>query len=99
MKKSSITETKNQLSALIDRVKHGETVLIVDRGRPVARLEPALGGDSEDPEGRIARLERAAVIRRARMPIPKDVLARKPPRARRGASISQALLDERMDGR
>ena len=40
MKKASITEAKNNLSALIDRVKGGSPVLIVDRGRPVARLEP-----------------------------------------------------------
>ena len=38
MKKASITEAKNNLSALIDRVKAGASVLIVDRGRPVARL-------------------------------------------------------------
>jgi prevent-host-death family protein len=99
MKRASITETKNHLSALVDRVKHGETVLIVDRGRPVARLESVVGEASGDPEGRIARLERGGVVKRARMPIPKDVLARKPPRARRGASISQALLEERRDGR
>ena len=39
MKKASISEAKNQLSALIDSVKAGGAVLIVDRGRPVARLE------------------------------------------------------------
>jgi prevent-host-death family protein len=39
MKKASITEAKNNLSALIDSVKGGSPVLIVDRGRPVARLE------------------------------------------------------------
>jgi prevent-host-death family protein len=45
MKKASITETKNNLSALIDGLKGGgEPVLIVDRGRPVARLEPVTGG-------------------------------------------------------
>ena len=40
MKKASITEAKNNLSSLIDSVKSGSPVLIVDRGRPVARLEP-----------------------------------------------------------
>ena len=40
MKKASITETKNSLSALLDLVKQGESVLIMDRNRPVARLEP-----------------------------------------------------------
>ena len=40
MKKASITEAKNNLSALIDSVKGGSPVLIVDRGRPVALLSP-----------------------------------------------------------
>jgi hypothetical protein len=39
MKKASITEAKNRLSAIIDGLKRGAPVLIVDRGRPVARLE------------------------------------------------------------
>jgi prevent-host-death family protein len=49
MKKATITEVKNQLSALIDRVRHGETIVITDRGRPVARLVSALTGAAEDP--------------------------------------------------
>ena len=40
MKKASITEAKNRLSALIAGLKSGSPVLIVDRGHPVARLEP-----------------------------------------------------------
>jgi hypothetical protein len=32
MKKATITEAKNQLSALIDQVRHGETIVITDRG-------------------------------------------------------------------
>ena len=45
MKKASITEAKNNLSALIDRVKGGSSILIVDRGRPVARIVPIPQGD------------------------------------------------------
>ena len=37
MKKASITEAKNNLSDLIDSLKGGSPVLVVDRGRPVAR--------------------------------------------------------------
>ncbi|RME21268.1 MAG: type II toxin-antitoxin system prevent-host-death family antitoxin, partial [Deltaproteobacteria bacterium] len=47
MKTASITQTKNQLSALIEQVKRGETVLILDRGKPVARLV-AVEGVGED---------------------------------------------------
>ncbi|HEB33277.1 MAG TPA: hypothetical protein ENI15_20760 [Spirochaetes bacterium] len=40
MKKASITETKNNLSRLIDEVKNGASILILDRTIPVAKLEP-----------------------------------------------------------
>ena len=52
MKKASITEAKNNLSALIDGLKNGSPVLIADRGRPVARLEPARpSDDGADEDG------------------------------------------------
>jgi antitoxin (DNA-binding transcriptional repressor) of toxin-antitoxin stability system len=38
-----ITKAKNDLSALIDDLKVGSSVLIVDGGRPIARLEPVTG--------------------------------------------------------
>jgi prevent-host-death family protein len=97
MKKASITEAKNNLSKLIDRVKGGSPVLIVDRGRPVARLEPVSGGAGE--EGRLARLVRDGVVRPARGVVPKALFASKPPRAAKGISAVGALLDERREGR
>ena len=98
MKKASITEAKNNLSALIDRVKGGSSVLIVDRGRPVARREPVIGNDAGD-RGRLARLVRDGAVRPARGVLPKAFFSRKPPRAKSGASGVRALLDERRDGR
>src|SRR5262245_56837251 len=65
MKTATITEAKNRLSALIDRVRQGETVVITDRGRPVARLESVVTDPSADPAGRLARLERRGLLRRA----------------------------------
>ena len=58
MKKASITDAKNNLSALIDGLKGGSPVLIVDRGRPVARLEPVTHGLRPEDDGRLARLVR-----------------------------------------
>lgn len=95
---ATITEVKNTLSALIDRVRGGESVLIVDRGIPVARLESAVGGDL-DADGKIARLERAGTVRAARQPPASELLAERPPGMRRGASAVAALLDERRSGR
>jgi len=95
MKRTTITQLKAHLSALIDAVRHGETVLILDRKRPVARLESVLAGDTQGPEGRIMRLERAGILQRGRRKLSKRFLSRRPPKARAGASILEALLAER----
>ena len=97
MKSASITEAKNGLSALIDRVRAGESVLITDRGVPVARIEPVVA--EPDPAGRLERLERAGTIRRGARPVALDDLARSAPKLRDGASAVEALLEERRSGR
>ena len=101
MKSATISETKNGLSALIDRVRHGETIVITDRSRPVARLEPFVGAGSAsaNDDGRLARLERAGVIRRARRPRLAEILEVPTPAARPGADIVAAVLEERRSGR
>lgn len=98
MKKASITEAKNNLSALIDSVKGGSPVLIVDRGRPVARLEP-VGGLRAADDSRLARLVRDGVVRPAREVTPKGFFATQPPRAKPGTSGVRVLLEERREGR
>ena len=40
MNKANISYTRNHLSELLSLVKEGETILIVDRQVPVARLGP-----------------------------------------------------------
>jgi prevent-host-death family protein len=94
MKKASITEAKNNLSALIDGLKGGSAVLIVDRGRPVARLEPVAAGNGED-DGKLARLLRDGIVRPRRAPPPEALFRSAPPRANARASIVDALLAER----
>lgn len=97
MKRASISEAKNALSALLDRVKNGASVLIVDRGRPVARLEPV--GGLTDPADAIERLVRAGVVRAGRGTIPRAILTTAPPSPCEGASAVRALIDERREGR
>ncbi len=99
MKKASITEAKNNLSSLIDGLKGGSPVLIVDRGRPVARLEPVAGRSRPADDGRLARLVRAGVVRPAGAAPPKSLFSSEPPRARAGASAVRVLLEERRTGR
>ena len=99
MKKASITEAKNNLSALIDGLKGGGPVLIVDRGRPVARLEPVVSGDQLDDEGRLARLVRDGVVRPARTNLAPKLFTGELPRTKGGASAVEALIAERREGR
>jgi prevent-host-death family protein len=98
MTTASISETKAKLSALLDLVRAGETVTITDRGRPVARIVPAVGSDAGDDEARLERLERAGLIRRSKQKLDVEAfLAR--PRARSKESVVDALLEERREGR
>ena len=97
MKRASITEAKKNLSALIDGLKGGSPVLIVDRGRPVARLEPVTTGLEAGQDGRLLRLVRDGVVRPRQAAPPPTLFSQPPPRAKAGASAVN--LDERRAGR
>ena len=97
MKTASISEAKNRLSAYIDLVRKGETVLITDRNRPVARLAPLAAGTPEWEQSRLADLERKGVLRRALKPPMKQLPS--PVNLPRGVSVLDALLYERRTGR
>jgi prevent-host-death family protein len=99
MKTATLTETKNQLSALIDQVRHGETILILDRGRAVARLTSVLSEESTAPDGRVDRLERQGLLHRAQAAKSPDLFARPRPKPRKGGSVLAELLKERRDNR
>lgn len=98
MRKASITEAKNSLSALIDGLKSGSPVLIVDRGRPVARLEPVTA-ENDGQDGRLSRLVRDGLVRPRRARPPRALFGADPPRARAGVSAVEALIEERRAGR
>ena len=97
MKTATITQAKNGLSALIDRVRSGESILILDRGVPVARLEPVAG--LADATGRLQRLERAGLIRVGEAPPPLDLLRMTAPELMPGVSAVRTLVEERREGR
>jgi antitoxin (DNA-binding transcriptional repressor) of toxin-antitoxin stability system len=94
MKKASITEAKNRLSALIDGLKR-----IVDRGRPAARLEPVTRLGEGEQDGRLSRLIREGIVRPARKPLTSSLFTSQPPRPKGDASAVAALLAERRDSR
>jgi prevent-host-death family protein len=96
MNTATITQAKNGFSALIDRVKGGESVLILDRGVPVARLEPVSA--YADSSGRLSRLERAGVLKIGTGPLPLDLLRSPAPTLAPGTSTVQLLVRERRAG-
>jgi prevent-host-death family protein len=78
LRRTSITDAKNNLSALIDRVRRGETVLICDRNRPVAQLQPVGPGVGSGPEAPwLAGLVRDGVV----TPVEKPLSVRSLPKA------------------
>ncbi|MDO8483803.1 MAG: type II toxin-antitoxin system prevent-host-death family antitoxin [Candidatus Limnocylindrales bacterium] len=97
MRTTTITEAKNRLSALIDQVQSGESIMILERGRPVARLEPVAG--HIDATGRLARLERAGVVRIGEAAAPLELLRQPAPELAPGASAAAAVIDQRRTGR
>jgi len=99
MKRATISQTKNQLSALLELVKRGEEVLILERETPIARIVPVERLGRSDSDARLAELERRGVIRRPRRKPDPGLLDRlgPPPKAR--GDILEALLKNRDEER
>jgi antitoxin (DNA-binding transcriptional repressor) of toxin-antitoxin stability system len=95
---ANISELKNRLSHYLARVRRGESILVLDRDRVIARLEPAgrSASDATDDSRWLDDLERRGVVRRASGPLPRRWLAR---RLKLKADMVRALLDEREEGR
>ena len=96
MKTATVTEAKNGLSALLDQVKAGQSVIITERGVPIARIEPMTS--VEDSDGRIERLERAGILRRGKGPVPLELLMTPPPEFEGGPTLSEIIIEERRTG-
>jgi antitoxin (DNA-binding transcriptional repressor) of toxin-antitoxin stability system len=93
-----ISELKQRLSYYLNRVRRGESIVVLDRDRVIARIDPA-GGPADGPTGEagwLDDLERRGVVRRAPARLSRDWLARRP-KAR--ADVLEALLSERDESR
>lgn len=92
MKTISVSEAKATLSEQIRKVGRGEEIVILDRGRPVARL---VGVANQDEDSELDDLERLGLIRRGKA-LPKSFwklpLADDPQ-----ATLRAAIDDERED--
>jgi prevent-host-death family protein len=95
MERATISEIKNHLSAYLKRVVAGNPILVLDRGRPIAKIEKV---DSvENGDERIDRLERAGLLRRGSGQACLPQIVRAEPAESFG--VVEALLAERREGR
>ncbi|MEE8409225.1 MAG: type II toxin-antitoxin system Phd/YefM family antitoxin [Myxococcota bacterium] len=98
MRTEKLTDVKNNLSRLVEQVRHGERIRILVRGVPVADLVP-IGDEAgrEEAPGHLAELERRGVIRRGTGSIADELLQPGPKAG--GKPLSQYVVDERESGR
>ena len=94
METATITQVKNGLSSYIDRVKAGESILVTDRGVPVAVLEPVT--DQVSLDERLARLQRAGLVRGGTGRIPPEILQTRGPKV--DVDLVALLIEERRSG-
>ena len=95
---SNISYAKNHLSELIDRVREGDTVIILDRHKPVARLEP-VGESTTHLPGWVDAQVRAGVIRPARKELKPAAIRKMTLPVPAHGDIVKALLADREEGR
>lgn len=96
MKKANISELKNRLSHYLQFVRRGQSVLVYDRDRIIARIDPVGNASTVEGADWIAELERVGAVRPPTARLPADWLRR---RAAVKADVTGALLDERESGR
>jgi prevent-host-death family protein len=95
MKEAKISEIKNGFSHFLRLVRQGETIRVLDRDVPVAKIVPisqtakARGGEDE----RLAGMERKGLIRRGTGRLDRALLRSDPPG--RPSGVLDALLEER----
>ena len=96
MKMAKISELKNELSRFLRYVRRGESVLVYDRDRPIARIDPVRERPAVGADDWTAELVKAGVLRAPATRLPPDWLESRPPV---GGDVVAALLEERQTGR
>jgi prevent-host-death family protein len=92
MQRIGSREFKNRLGRYLQAVRRGETLIITDRDRPVAKVCPPdkESSEREELESRLRELESKGLIRRATGPISKFK-----PVPSKGKLASRMLLEDR----
>lgn len=97
MKRAGVTYTKNNLSRILGMVREGRTVLVTDRDTPIARIEPVDRSALTEGEPLRILVERGIATPPAEALDVEAFLSAGRAPLRPGASVVQALLDERED--
>jgi prevent-host-death family protein len=97
MTKVGVARLKAELSRYLDAVKHGQEVVITERGQPVAKLVPLPAADRA--ETRRERLARAGLLKLGRGRVRPSLRRLPKGPARVGDAVLAALLEERAEGR
>lgn len=96
MKQAKISELRDRLSYYLRRVRQGETIEVVDRETPIARLVP-VAPSALKAGAWVRRLQRSGLVKVGPMNGVQEILQKKP--ARKKTGVLDSLLQERREGR
>lgn len=96
MKRAAVSTLKATLSACLAKVKAGDEVLVIKRGKPIAKLVP-LSKDSHESET-LRDLARAGLVRLGTGKLPAGFWKLPRPKDRQDRGL-KALLTDRSEGR
>jgi prevent-host-death family protein len=99
MKRAAVSTIKATLSACLAKVKAGEELLVMERGKPVAKLIPVpkeVGGS--EGSARMSELSRSGLVRVGSGKLPAGFWSLPRPKDGKGRGLA-ALLAERSEGR
>ena len=101
MKLVTMTELKNNFSAMLELVKMGkESLMVSEHGTPIVKIIRASGETlGAQEEGVLTRLERSGHLVRGEQPISVPELRKSMPRPKHPVDILSTLLAEREESR
>jgi prevent-host-death family protein len=92
MQKVGSREFKNRMGRYLREVRRGRSLVITDRGKPVAKVVPPDEAETEQPSltERLKQLEALGLIRLAKRPLSKFHAI-----PSRGKSASEMIIEDR----
>jgi prevent-host-death family protein len=97
MKSTQVSELKATLSQCLAKVKAGEELIVMERGKPIAKLVP-MPRQRDMETAQLSDLVRAGLARSGSGKLPVGFWKLPRPKDRKGRAL-QALLTERVEGR